>query len=392
MVIDGLYPSCTCGDWELTAQPCKHMQAVTEWVERLERLAVYEADGGPPPPPMDPVPPTPKRKTYKQDWPNYNKAQTREKGHVQTLLADLVNGLRPTEPIKRGRGRPEVPVADNIFAAVYKVYCGWSARRFMYDLESAHERGFLSRSMSHNSVLRALESEELTPILKDLVGQTALPLASVESTFAVDSSGFCTSKFRRWFDHKYGGERSAHVWVKVHLVTGCLTNCVTAADILDMNANDCPQLPGLIDTTAEGFKIGNVCADKAYPSNDNFAAVAKHGGTLYAAFKENTTGGVGGLFAKAFHFFQFNKDEFLRRYHQRSNVESTFSGIKRVMGDSVRSKTDAAMVNEVYCKLIAWNLTCLVHAIYEMGVTPVFWQDPEGVDGPRDVLKFPTRA
>lgn len=98
-----------------------------------------------------------------------------------------------------------------------------------------------------------------------------------------------------------------------------------------------PRVPGLIDTTAEGFRIERVCADKAYPSNDNFEAVAKHGGTLYAAFKNGTTGAVGGLCAKMFHYFQFNRDEFLSRYHMRSNVESTISGIKRVMGDSVRS-------------------------------------------------------
>ena len=64
---------------------------------------------------------------------------------------------------------------------------------------------------------------------------------------------------------------------------------------------------------------------------------------------------------------------------------------KRLMGDSVRSKTDVAMRNEVYCKLIAWNLTCLVHAIYELGVSPVFWKAPDR-DEPTDILKFPTRA
>jgi hypothetical protein len=52
--------------------------------------------------------------------------------------------------------------------------------------------------------------------------------------------------------------------------------------------------------------------------------------------------------------------------------------------------TNVAMRNEVYSKLIAWNLTCLVHAIYELGVVPIFWQDAEEVDAPRDVIRFPT--
>src|SRR3989442_1203205 len=109
---------------------------------------------------------TPAKSRLRRSWPGDGSPAGRGAGSCR------VNGLRPKEPVKRGRGRPEVPVADNVFAAVYKVYCGWSARRFMYDLGEAFKAGHLSRSMSHNSVLRALESEELTPVLKDLVGQS----------------------------------------------------------------------------------------------------------------------------------------------------------------------------------------------------------------------------
>ena len=34
-----------------------------------------------------------KRKTYPQDWPNYNRAQVNEHRHFQTLLADLCSTL-----------------------------------------------------------------------------------------------------------------------------------------------------------------------------------------------------------------------------------------------------------------------------------------------------------
>lgn len=55
----------------------------------------------------------------------------------------------------------------------------------------------------------------------------------------------------------------------------------------------------------------------------------------------------------------------------------------------VRSKTDAAQKNEVLCKLIAYNLSCLVHAIYELGIVPEFWQDE---DGEREIIWFPVRC
>ena len=53
-------------------------------------------------------------------------------------------------------------------------------------------------------------------------------------------------------------------------------------------------------------------------------AVAYHGGTPYIAFRANTTGRDGGLYAKMFHYYSFNRDDFLDHYHKRSNVETTF--------------------------------------------------------------------
>ena len=53
--------------------------------------------------------------------------------------------------------------------------------------------------------------------------------------------------------------------------------------------------------------------------------------------------------------------DFLERYHKRSNVETTFSMIKRKFGDSLRSKSDVAMTNEVLAKVLCHNLAVLIH-------------------------------
>jgi hypothetical protein len=39
----------------------------------------------------------------------------------------------------------------------------------------------------------------------------------------------------------------------------------------------------------------------------------------------------------------------------------------------VRAKTPTAMTNEVLLKVLVHNLSCLVHAIHELGVEPQFW-------------------
>ena len=102
--------------------------------------------------------------------------------------------------------------------------------------------------------------------------------------------------------------------------------------------------------------------------------VFEHAGTPFIHPKVSTTGGVGGLFEKMFHYFQFRRDDFLGHYHKRSNVESTFSAVKRKFGDSVRSKGEVAMVNEVLCKLLCHNICCLIHEHFELGIEPVFWK------------------
>ena len=133
-----------------------------------------------------------------------------------------------------------------------------------------------------------------------------------------------------------------------------------------------PQLPELISKTAENFSVQRVSADKAYISYDNFDAVESVGGSFFPMFKSNTTGERGGLFAKTLAYFHFQRQEYLDHYHKRSNVESTFSAVKRKFGDAVRSKTDAAMKAEVLCKFIAHNLTCLIQEQETLGIARSF--------------------
>jgi len=79
-------------------------------------------------------------------------------------------------------------------------------------LRESHKRGLISRVPHYNSIFNYLEDEGLTDILKTLVRQSSLPLASVETDFALDSSGFGTSRFTRWYDQKYGRMREKAEW------------------------------------------------------------------------------------------------------------------------------------------------------------------------------------
>lgn len=330
-----------------------------------------------------------KKVTYKQNWPAYNAAQSVEKHRFQELLFDLTRGVEelPLKNPAKG-GRPPHSTKDSIFAMAYKIYSTFSGRRFSCDLADAHEKGYLSRSVPGVKVLNFLENNAFTPILKELIGYSARPLRVLERDFAIDSSGFGSTRYERWYDKKYGVTKMKGVWVKTHIACGVKTNVVTAVRILDKDAHDSPQFVPLVKETKKHFTIDEMSADKAYASLENFEEIAACGGQAFIAFKSNHTGAVGGAFEKAFHYFQFKQEEYMAHYHKRSNVESTFSAIKRKFGDAVRSKTDTAMANEVLCKILCHNICCLIHEQHELGIEPIFWPEQQASESVA-TLKFP---
>src|SRR5262249_2478417 len=108
---------------------------------------------------------------------------------------------------------------------------------------------------------------------------------------------------------------------------------------------------------------------------ENIEAVAALGAFPAIAFKANTTGAIGGAFEQLFFYYNLHREEFLKTYHKRSNVESTFSMTKAKFGDNVRSKTDPAMVNALLCKFLCHNICCAIMSQVELGIDPVFWKE-----------------
>jgi transposase len=356
--------SCTCPDFETRGMNCKHIYAA-RFVMRREQ----NADGSVTVTQSVTLTAT-KRTTYPQKWSAYNDAQTHEQDKFQTLLGDLCSGLATANPKS---GRPRLPLSDAVFSVAFKVYSTVSQRRFMSDLREAHVRGFISKVPHFNSISNYLENPELTPILQHLITQSSLPLKSVEVDFAADSSGFTTCRFTRWYDHKYGQVRQQHDWVKCHLMCGVKTNIVTAVEIEGRHTNDSIVLPALAKSTAKNFQVAEISADKGYASKSNAEAIASLGATPFISFASHHRGNGGGTWEKMYHYFQFKRTDFLQHYHKRSNVESTFSMMKRKFGDGLRSKTDVAMVNETLCKILCHNLVVLIHEMCELGIDPTFW-------------------
>ena len=218
-------PHCTCPDHETRGVKCKHIFAVEFAIERE-----LNEDGSTTVTQIVTTRET-LQTTYPQNWRAYNEAQTHEKERFLDLLRDLCSGVIEPAPVAPKNGRPRLPIQDALFAACFKVYSTVSGRRFMSDLRDAQAKGYITKTPHFNSIFNYLENPNLTPILRALIIESSLPLKTIESDFAADSSGFTTSRFVRWFDHKYGAIRQQHEWVKVHLMCGVRTNIVTAVEI-----------------------------------------------------------------------------------------------------------------------------------------------------------------
>jgi len=350
--------TCTCPDHEETNEACKHIYAVL-----LVMTTERGEDGS--------VTTTAQRVTYSQDWSSYNTAQVEEKDTFMRLLADLCSAI-PQPP--QTTGRPRLPLADMVFAATFKVYSGFSSRRFSSDLRDAHGRGLVSRVPHFNSVTNYMASEELTPILHALIVESSLPLRVLESDFAVDSTGFSTSRFMKWLDEKHGVQ-TAHktrAWLKAHVMVGTRTNIVTSIEMSDWRGADTTYFAPLVRQTAKCFDVAEISADKAYLTKANTELVEEVGATPYIPFKSNTRPvlNVGTAWERMYHRFAADPEKFMGSYHKRSNVETTFSMIKGKFGDSVMSKSPVGQANEVLCKVLAHNIVCVAQAAIEYGIDP----------------------
>ena len=230
-----------------------------------------------------------------------------------------------------------------------------------------------------NSVLRYFDDPKLTDLLHQLIETSSLPVRGIESSFAIDSSGFSTCRYDRWFTEKYGSERdengepivkleerSLKNWLKMHIVCGAKTNIITSVKITEKNSNDSPHFPELVQATFDnGFLVDDICADKGYSSGTNHLAAVKIGAAPYIMFKQNATGGVGGIFEAAFHYYQMNRAVFKEHYHQRSNVETTFHMVKSKFSGFVRSRNLTAQINELLCKVLCHNICVLIQSMFE---------------------------
>ncbi len=66
---------------------------------------------------------------------------------------------------------------------------------------------------------------------------------------------------------------------------------------------------------------------------------------------------------------QSDPSTFHEHYVKRENVEAVFAAIKKKLGETVSSRDPVAQFNELLCKILAYNITVLIHEAFEHGIS-----------------------
>ena len=359
--------TCNCPDcivhgagWE-----CKHIMAVKEFLNESITTA------------------TPKKNTQR-NWTGYTLGQVNEEELVKIFLRQLCDTVESPAREAGKAGRKAIPLSELVFCSVMKVYSKKSSRRAHTALRDASEQNLLEYAPNYNAVNKFMVREDVTPILHHLVRLSALPLAELETSFSIDSSGFATTQFGEWCDNKHGkayvpkskkGKQDEikanrkHTFLKCHISAGNRTNVVADVVITEAEGegtSDVNNFKNLLDGTNGYFNVLEVMADAAYGSRDNYAKADELGVTPYILFKKNMTSSAKGcgLWRQMYMKFLDNPREYMEHYEQRNNVESTFGAIKAKMGEKLMAKTLVAQKNELLCKILAYNLTVLAESFF----------------------------
>lgn len=347
--------SCTCESWQDRQTPCAEIVAVAKYLDPNPPPILEEATRI-----ARPIGP-------KRNFRAIDNARQNEHPYFDDYLWDILGSLSERVCETGRRGRPAIPLRVQALMSIRKVHLKEDSRdaRGLLVALNRDGKGILPRVPNYAVPSRFFNRPQAPGILSGLVELTGLALKGIEDqgTVAIDSSGFSTSTMGSYFTERYEPTRR-HQFVKVHAAVGVKTHIVVSAKVTDEHGGDCPQFAPLLTRVRElGHTFAMVVADKAYLSRENLTIADQLDFDPYIPFKSNNRGLAKGspMWNRKFHEFMGLRPEFDECYHQRSNVEATFSAIKRKLGETLLSKTTEARISELLAKVVAYNIGVVIY-------------------------------
>ena len=294
----------------------------------------------------------PRQQHQVTNWPEYD-AALRGRGSLTVWFTDAAIAAWGAERRTTPGGQPRYSVLAITTALTL---------RAVFRLALRQTEGLIG------SIVRLLRMDLAVPDHSTLSrrAETLQVIRPRSSSFPVhllvDSTGLRLCGAGEWLVEKHGA-RTRRSWRKLHLGVDADTGEIVAAELTSNDVDDGSQVGPLLDQVAR--PVASFTGDGAFDRDDVYGAVAaRHPGATIIVPPRSSAVPSG-----AAETAPTQRDKHLQLiaehgrmqwqkasgYNDRALVEADISRYKRVIGDTLRSRTDARQATEVVIAVRALN-------------------------------------
>lgn len=285
----------------------------------------------------------------KRDWKEVNDRLVR-RGELYFDLEFLESWDKEVEKMNKGkRGRPfRYPQA----------FIQWmSLVHTMFFMPFRQMEGFLVK-LSRFLPVQAADYTTLSRRICESPLEFDVPLRD-DVVIAVDSTGLKVTNRGEWMRTRSITHKG---WIKVHIAVDIETKEVLGLEVTKENVTDHSCFNSLVDQSLSKGRVTKVLGDGAYDRIDAFFKLEDHGIEPGIKTKENASKRT----RRGCHIrtdatrerrklgYQGWKEK--HGYGKRWLVETAFSTIKRVFGETLTSRKFETMIKEVKTKIAIYNM------------------------------------
>lgn len=291
-------------------------------------------------------------------WHDYNESLV-ERGRVLFDLGFAGSWNRELEGMNaEKKGRPyEFPDSYIEFLSFFKVGLNAPYRVIEGMTEALSEYLTLVKEIHFTQIRRRV----LAMIRKkkpEYVDRVADSINDDPLTIVVDSTGLSTTKKGAYIEEMWTREKRK--FVKLHIVADRKTGKIVGFRVTSQKTGDTAKFVPMVKEVAKKKRVAKVFADAAYDSRSNFNLLKEIGAEPAIKIRKNASlKSMGSPLRRQevilFDALGYEGWKSVKEYGKRWMAEVVFSAFKRVLGDTLMSRSFVGQKAEAALKVILYN-------------------------------------
>ena len=294
----------------------------------------------------------PRQRYRVTNWAEYD-AALRQRGSLTVWLTDAAIAAWRAEPRTTRGGQPHYSALAIATALTLGAVLRLALRQTEGLIRSIiHLLGLDLAVPDHSTLSRRAET---LPVLRPRLSSEPVHLL-------VDSTGLRLCGPGEWLVEKHGA-RTRRCWRKLHLGVDADTGEIVAADVTPNDVDDGSQVGALLDQVAR--PVASVTGDGAFDRDDVYGAVVERHPAAAVIVPPRSSA----VLSETAETAPTQRDRHLQLiaergrmgwqkasgYNWRALIEADIGRYKRVIGDALRSRTEARQATEVLIAVRALN-------------------------------------